>query len=112
MAWSVDVPPGVSLSRKGAKSQTQGRKLRSTGTKSSARVVRKRVSVTELERKLAEALEQQAATAEVLGVISSSPGQLQTVIDLLAKNAARLCDAKFGGLVLRNGDDFYNATLH
>ena len=60
---------------------------------------------------LSEALEQQTATSEVLGVISSSPGQLQPVIDVLAKNAAHLCDAKFGGLVLRNGDDFYSATL-
>ena len=62
-------------------------------------------------RELSEALEQQAATSEVLRVISSSAGQLQPVIDVLAKNAARLCDAKFGGLVLRNGDDFYSATL-
>jgi len=50
------------LSRKGAKSQTQGRKLRSTGTKAGARVGHIEEPAAELEKKLAEALEQQAAT--------------------------------------------------
>jgi signal transduction histidine kinase len=67
--------------------------------------------LAEARQYLAEALERQTATSEVLGAISSSAGRLQPVIDVLAKNAARLCDAKFGGLVLRNGDDFYSATL-
>ena len=99
------------MSRKGAKSRTRIPGLRSTGTKEGKRVGRIREPRSELEKKFAEALEQQAATSEVLRVISSSAGQLQPVIDVLAKNAARLCDAKFGGLVLRNGDDFYSATL-
>jgi class 3 adenylate cyclase len=53
---------------------------------------------------LSEALEQQTATSDVLGVISSSPGELQAVFDIILKNANRLCDAKFSALfIYENG---------
>ena len=59
---------------------------------------------TRLLSELRESLQQQTATSDVLGVISSSPGELQAVFDIILKNANRLCDAKFSALfIYENG---------
>jgi len=94
----------VILARKGAKSRTRITGLRSKTTKARTRVDPIRSSNAELQKKLAEALEQQAATSEVLQVISSSPGELEPVFQAMLANATRLCEAKFGLLYRIEGN--------
>src|SRR5262245_40034843 len=64
-----------------------------------------------LFQELKESLEQQTATSEILGVIASSPTDIQPVLDIVAANAARLCNA-IDALIYRVDDETLRVAAH
>jgi len=97
-------PPRLRLPAPRSSKKRSGNKPRSAEAE--------RKTVARLTRELSEALEQQAATAEVLGIVSSSPGELDPVFQTILANATRLCEASYGAMWLREGDSFRNAAFY
>ena len=73
---------------------------------------RRREASVQLRRERDEALAREAATSEVLHVISSSPAELKLVFKALLENATRICEATFGHLLLREGSIFRAVAIH
>ena len=101
------------MQRRGG-SEKPGKRRRTKRTKArKARVTRMSAHSSEfhrLKRERDEAREQLAATSEVLGVISKSPGQLQPVFQAVLEQATRVCEAKFGIVFRYEGGLFHPAA--
>jgi GAF domain-containing protein len=63
-------------------------------------------------RELSESLERETATSQVLGIVSSSPSDLEPLFETILANATRLCEASYGTLWLCEGDAFRAVALH
>src|SRR6202023_31766 len=100
--------------------KTRRRKTASPQRRTAPQASRRRTpSVAELQKQIAsltgelrEAREQQIASSEVLQVISTSPGDLESVFKTLLANATTLCEASYGTLWLSEGGVLHNAGFH
>jgi transcriptional regulator with GAF, ATPase, and Fis domain len=98
----------------------QGRKAAARKSRIARKSARPRSSSTapeetelaRLTRERNEALAQQTAMAEILRIISSSPGDLQPVFEAILENATRICEASYGAMWLREADGFRNVAFH
>ena len=97
------------MARRAGPGKTKRKSPRAPAARSGARGALSRL---ELERRLAEALEQQAATAEILSAISRAGGDLEPVMQTVAESAARLCDASDAQIFRLDGATFHLAASH
>ena len=102
------------VSRKPAKTQRRPKRTNAprTARQGSPSVAELQEKLDARTRQLNEALERENATAEVLRVISSSPGELDPVFQAILENATRICEAKFGNLHFLEGDTFRSAAQY
>jgi signal transduction histidine kinase len=104
----------------GARAKTQHRKTATPRRRKGAAAARRRGSasarqkaeIARLTRALDEASQQQAATAEILQIISGSPGDLQPAFGKMLAHAARICEAKYGNVFRLEGDTLHLVASH
>jgi len=96
---------------KGRRRKTLSRRPRVARRRGSL-AIGKETSVARLTSERDEALQQLAAASEILKVINSSPGELKTVFETMLENATRICEASFGSMLLRQGDQFRRVAVH
>src|SRR6516164_8175222 len=94
------------------KATRQGRSKSAKSRAASSRARKRSPRDLELQKQLAEALQQKAASGEVLKIISSSPGDMKPVFEAMLVNALRLCGAEFGHILFYDGERFGAAHLH
>src|SRR5262245_41819385 len=87
-------------------------KLKAYASELESKLEARTCELAEARRHLSEALEQQTATSEVLKVISSLPGELNFVFNIMLAKATELCEASYGTLWLRDGDGYRAAAIH
>jgi hypothetical protein len=85
---------------------------RSTSTKRRPAPTGQETETARLARERDEALAREKAVAEVLRVISSSAGELESVFQAILENAVRICKATFGNLYLREDDGFRAVAMY
>jgi two-component system, NtrC family, sensor kinase len=102
---SLDAQPGKAAARKSRIAPKAGHR-RSTST------ANLETEVARLARERDEALEREKATAEVLRVVSSFPGQLEPIFQAMLANATRLCGASFGNMLLYEAGLLRRVALH
>jgi signal transduction histidine kinase len=102
-------PQKTSKDRKGPAARRRGSHSADTLEKQLDQRTRE---LADAQRRLADALHEQRAMSEVLGVISSSRGNLQLAFESILANATRICDASFGNMFLREGNAFRAVAVH
>ena len=96
----------------GERAKSQRHKAVTPKRRSAPESVGQETDLARRTRERDEALERETATSQVLRLISKSPGDLELVFRSILENATRICEAKFGALILREGDRFRFVAFH